>query len=157
MALIDLNQTAFHTTGDTDPLLHVCSVEIRTSTAASYRSAAVSNASVDLVCAEMGTPAFLKRIPCAPVGQILQLLIALRVSYLLYVACSEAALISYTLIKASPDVLQEARRVLDLNGNSLLNWGFDSPDQFPPFVAPDTKSAEVQAPTVEGHEFQRTK
>ena len=72
VALINLNQTAFNTTGDTDPLLLVCSVEIKASIAASSLSTAVSKASVDLLWVEMGTWAFLDRVPRAHIGQILQ-------------------------------------------------------------------------------------
>ena len=139
MALMELNQTAFNKTGDTDPLLHVCSVEIKESIVASSHFTALSNASVDLLCVEMGTPALFDRIPRGHVRQLLQQLIVLRVSYVLFVACPEAALLSYTLIKAFPAILREARQVLELNGNSLLNQAFGSPDQFSPFVAPGTK------------------
>ena len=139
VALIDLHQKAFNTTGDTDPLLHVCSVEIKTSIAPSSLSTAVSNASVDLLCIEMGTFAFLDRVPRVNIGQILQQMVVLRVSYVLYVVCSEVALLSCTLINAPSAISEEATRVLELNGNCLQNWAFYSPEQFPPFVAPDIK------------------
>ena len=139
VALINLNQTAFNTTGDTDPLLHVCRVEIKTSIAASSLSTAVSNASIDLLCVQMGTFAFLDRVPRAHIGQILQKMVVLRVSYVHYVACFEAAPLSCTLVKAPSAILEEETRVLELNGNCLLNWAFHSPEQFLPFVAPDIK------------------
>ena len=64
---------------------------------------------------------------------------------------------SHTLIKASSAILQEAKRVLELNFNCLQNWALERSDQFPPFAAPDTKSAEVEATAAEGHEYKRTK
>ena len=139
VALIDLHQTEFNAEGDTDPLLHVCSVEIKTSIAVLSLSTAASNASVDLLCVEMGTFAFLDRVARVHIGQILQQMVVLRVSYVLYVVCSEAALLSCPLIKAPSAILEEATRVLELNGNCLLNWAFHSPEHLPPFVAPDIK------------------
>ena len=92
LALIEINKTAFYTSYSTEPQLHVCSVEIKTSIVDSILSTAVGNASEDLVSVEMGMPECFERVPHCHIGQLIQQINVLHVSYLLYFACSEAAL-----------------------------------------------------------------
>ena len=139
LALIDINKTAFNTSDCTESQLHVCSVEIKTSIADSTRSRAVGNASVNFVCVEMGRPEFLERVSHCHIDQLMQHIIVLHVSYVLYVACSKAASLSCTLIRAPLQLMQEARNILQVNGNCFLSWAYDPTECFPTFVESDTK------------------
>lgn len=87
----------------------------------------------------MGTPEFLERVPHCHIGQLKQQLILLHVSYAIYVSCSEAALLCCTIIRAPLQLTQEARNILQVNGNCLLSWRYDPPECFPTFVASYTK------------------
>lgn len=122
-ALIDLSKTRMERVAQFDQPSQICSVEIKTSVAASSLSRAIGNASMELICCKVGNETFVRRIPKTYMEQLIQQMFDLNVNYVLYVCCSESGILSCTLIYGTTSITADFSKLFRKQSWSISRLG----------------------------------
>jgi YqaJ-like viral recombinase domain len=103
----------------------LCSVEIKTSVAASSLERSIELASVDVKVCRVGDSSFRSFVPEAHIGQILHQMLVLHVSHVVYVAASETGVMFIIIAYCDISTLSLCELALEQAAGECVDWAYE--------------------------------